>query len=91
MSPFCMLFNKGDYFILGGTAQNKKQIWNKYGSLIGPIENSNLDYGRFIETTYIENKPYVLLAGNHHAECYDYNNNTIKILNLILIKIRNNM
>ena len=79
MSPFCMLFNKGDYFILGGTAQNKKQIWNKNGSLIGPIENSKLEYGRFIETTYIENKPYVLLAGNYHAECYDYNNNTIKI------------
>ena len=78
LSPFCMLFNKGDYFILGGSRDKKKQIWNKNGSLIGPIEKSNLNYGRFIETTYIENKPYVLLAGVDHSESYDYNNNTIK-------------
>jgi len=73
-----MLFNKGDYFILGGSRKKKKQIWNKNGSLIGPIEKSNLNYGRFIETTYINNKPYVLLSGDYHSECYDYNNNTIK-------------
>ena len=77
-SPFCMLFNKGDYFILGGSYDKKKQIWNKNGNLIGPIEKSNLNYGRFIETTYIENKPYVLLSGQNHSECYDYNNNIIK-------------
>ena len=77
-SPFCMLFNKGDYFILGGSRNKKKQIWNKNGNLIGPIEKSNLNYGKFIETTYIENKPYVLLSGENHSECYDYNNNIIK-------------
>ena len=77
-SPFCMLFNKGDYFILGGSRDKKKQIWNKNGNLIGPIEKSNLNYGRFIETTYIDNKPYVLLSGENHSECYDYNNNIIK-------------
>ena len=77
-SPFCMLFNKGDYFILGGSRDKKKQIWNKNGNLIGPIEKSNLNYGLFIETTYIENKPYVLLSGENHSECYDYNNNIIK-------------
>ena len=73
-----MLFNKGDYFILGGSRDKKKQIWNKNGNLIGPIEKSNLKYGLFIETTYIENKPYVLLSGENHSECYDYNNNIIK-------------
>ena len=78
-SPFCMLFNKGDYFILGGSFDKKKQIWNKNGSLIGPIEKSNLNIGKFIETTYIENQPYVLLSGQNHSESYDYNNNTIKI------------
>ena len=77
-SPFCMLFNKGDYFILGGSRDKKKEIWNKNGNLIGPIEKSNLNYGRFIETTYIDNKPYILLSGQNHSECYDYNNNTIK-------------
>ena len=78
-SPFCMLFNKGDYFILGGSFDKKKQIWNKNGSLIGPIEKSNLNIGKFIETTYIENKPYVLLSGQNHSESYDYNNDTIKV------------
>jgi len=77
-SPFCILFNKGDYFILGGSRDKKKQIWNKNGILIGPIEKSNLNNGRFIETTYIENKPYILISGSNHSECYDYNNNTIK-------------
>ena len=77
-SPFCMLFNKEDYFILGGSRNKKKEIWNKNGNLIGPIEKSNLNYGRFIETTYIDNKPYILLSGEYHSECYDYNNNTIK-------------
>ena len=42
-SPFCMLFNKGEYFILGGSRDKKKQIWNKNGNLIGPIEKSNLN------------------------------------------------
>ena len=86
-SPFCMLFNKGDYFILGGSRNKKKQIWNKNGSLIGPFEKSNLNYSQFIETAYIENKPYVLLAGDYHSEPYDYNNNIIKLINLINIKI----
>ena len=68
-SPFCMLFNKGDYIILGGSRDKKKEIWNKNGNLIGPIEKSNLNYGRFIETTYIDNKPYILLSGQNHSEC----------------------
>ena len=78
-SPFCMLFNIGEYFILGGSYNKKKQIWNKNGNLIGPIEKSNLNYGRFIEATYIENKSYILLSGRYHSECYDYDNNNIKI------------
>ena len=57
----------------------KKNIWNKNGNLIGPIEKSQLNVGVFIESTYIDNKPYILLSGVYHSECYDYNNNTIKI------------
>ena len=72
------MFNKEDYYILGGSWNKKKNIWNKNGNLIGPIEKSQLKRGEFIESTYIDNKPYILLSGNH-SECYDYNNNTIKI------------
>ena len=78
-SPFCLMFNKEDYYILGGSWNKKKNIWNKNGNLIGPIEKSQLNYGIFIESTYIDNKPYILLSGEYHSECYDYNNNTIKI------------
>ena len=78
-SPFCLMFNKDDYYILGGSRDKKKNIWNNNGKLIGPIEKSQLNYGVFIETTYINNKPYILLSGVNHSECYDYNNNTIKI------------
>ena len=78
-SPFCLMFNKEDYYILGGSRDKKKNIWNKNGNLIGTIEKSQLNYGIFIESTYIDNKPYILLSGEYHSECYDYNNNTIKI------------
>ena len=78
-SPFCLMFTNNDYYIFGGSRDSKKNIWNKNGVLIGPIEKSNLSYGRFIETTYIEDKPYILLCGRYHSESYDYLNNNIKI------------
>ena len=73
------MFKNINFFIFGGSRDKKKNIWNENGKLIGPIEKSNLNYGRFIETTYIENKPYILLSGNFHSECFDYDNNNIKI------------
>ena len=73
------MFNKDDYYIIGGTYFNKKNIWDKNGKLIRFIEKSKLNICVFIETTYIDNKPYILLSGRYHSECYDYNNNTIKI------------
>ena len=79
LSPFCLMFNKDDYYIIGGTYFNKKNIWDKNGKLIGPIEQSQLKIGAFIEATYIDNKPYILLSGANHSECYDYNTNNIKI------------
>ena len=57
----------------------KKNIWDKNGKLIRTIEKSQLNIGIFIETTYIDNKPYILLSGAYHSECYDYNNDTIQI------------
>ena len=78
-SPFCLMFNKEDYYIIGGTFNNKINIWNKNGKLINSIEQSQLKSSTFIEITYINNKPYILLSGVNHSECYDYNNNTIKI------------
>ena len=78
-SPFCLMFNKGDYYILGNSWENKKNIWNKNGELIGSIEKSQLNYYKFIEATYIDNEPFIILSGKNHSECYDYNNKTIKI------------
>jgi len=77
-SPFCLMFIKEDYFILGGSRKEKKKIWDKKGVLKSSIEKSNINYGRFIETTYIDNKPYILLSGNYQSESYDYIDNNIK-------------
>ena len=77
-SPFCMMFNNDDYYIFGGTWNKKKNIWNKNGVLIGNIEKSNLNAGAFIEATYINNNPYIILSGQNHSELYDYNNNNLK-------------
>ena len=78
-SPFCLMFNKNNYYIFGGSFDKKKKIWNKEGKFLGAIEKSNLEIGTFIETTYINNKPYILLSGDYYSESYDYNNNDIKI------------
>jgi len=76
--PFCMMFNNDDYYIFGGSYKSKKNIWNKNGVLIGNIEKSNLNIGSFIEATYIDNNPYIILSGQNHSELYDYNNNNLK-------------
>ena len=78
ISPFCIMFNNDDYYIFGGSYKGKKNIWNKNGVLIGNIEKSNLNIGSFIEATYIDNNPYIILSGQNHSELYDYNNNNLK-------------
>ena len=77
-SPFCLMFKNTDFFILGGSSDEKKKIWNHNGILIGNIEKSNLDYGKFIETVYLDNTTYILLSGKYHSECYNYDDNSIK-------------
>ena len=47
--------------------------------MIGPISKSNLNKGEFIETVYIENKTYILLGGKNFCECFDYDNNNLKL------------
>ena len=79
--PFCIMFNNDDYYIFGGSYDAKKNIWNKNGVLIGNIEKSNLNAGAFIEATYIDNNPYIILSGQNHSELYDYNNNNLKKYN----------
>ena len=81
LSPFCLMFNKDDYYIIGGTYFNKKNIWDKNGKLIGPIEQSQLKIGAFIEATYIDNKPYILLSGANHSN--------VMIIILIILKYIN--
>ena len=78
-SPFCMMFINDDYYIFGGSYEGKKNIWNKKGVLIGNIEKSNLNVGAFIETSYIDNMPYIILSGQYHSESYDYSNNNLKM------------
>ncbi len=77
-SPFCLMFKEESIFIFGGSRDKKKKIWNQNGILIGNIEKSNLNYGRFIESAYLENKTYILLSGEYHSECFDYDDNIIK-------------
>ena len=77
-SPFCLMFKEEDFFIFGGSRDQKKKIWNKNGILIGTIEKSKLNYGLFIETVYIKNKAYILLSGQNHSECLYYDDNIIK-------------
>ena len=78
-SPFCLMFKDERFFILGGSSTEKKRIiWNQNGEIIGDIQKSNLSFGRFIEATYIENKTYILLSGNYHSECLDYDDNILK-------------
>ena len=47
-SPFCLMFNKEDYYIIGGTFKNQKNIWNKNGKLMNSIEQSQLKSSTFI-------------------------------------------
>ena len=72
------MFINDDYYIFGGSCKSKKNIWNKNGLLIGNIEKSNLNRGRFIEATYIDNNPHIILSGKSHSELYDYTNNNLK-------------
>ena len=77
-SPFCIMFNQEDLFVLGGSRNERKKIWNQNGTLIGYIEKSKLDYGRFIEAAYLDNKTFILLSGSNHSECFNYEENSIK-------------
>ena len=77
-SPFCIMFKQEDFFILGGSRDQKKKIWNQNGTLIGNIEKSNLNYGRFIEAAYLDNKTFILMSGQYHSECLNYEDNSIK-------------
>lgn len=76
----CLLFNDENYFILGGFNSNasKPMIFNKGGGFKETINKSNIETVNYIETTYIKNEPYVLLAGSYSTESYDFNNGTLK-------------
>ena len=76
----CLLFNNENYFIFSGhTNKIKTNIFNKDGQPIETIKDSNLEQVNYIETTYIEDNPYVLLSGQNHTESYDYNNGRLEI------------
>ena len=77
-APFCLMFNNDDFYIFGGSYDKKKNIWNKNGELIGNIEKSDLNIGTFIESTYIDDMPYIILSGKNHSESYDFRINNLK-------------
>ena len=78
----CLLFKNDDYSILtgGNYTDHKKEYKIKVfggGEEFNKLINgSGLDYINYIEATYINNIPYVLLSGNH-AESYNYDNEKI--------------
>ena len=64
-------------------------VWNKNGTLIKNINKSNFSQSKnFIETTYLENKSYILLSSRnynqktqkteYYSECYNYDEDDIK-------------
>ena len=70
----CLLFDYENFFIIcGGSNKIKTPIFNKEGKQINTINDSSLENVNYIETAYIENKPYILLSGSTHIESYDFN------------------
>ena len=79
----CLLFKNDDYSILTGGSYSdykkgyKIKVFGGGEEFNKLINGSGLDYINYIEATYINNKPYVLLSGNYHAESYNYDNEKI--------------
>ena len=88
---FCLMFKNEDIFIFGNDKTEYEQgvyVWNKSGARIKKINKINLNRIYIIETTYFENKNYILLSGynydekkrsgNYFSECYNYDEDDIK-------------
>ena len=81
----CLLFDNDNYAILSGgyNANNVNRyetiIFTKNGQSQNSIGRSELLAVNYIETTYMENKPYVLLSGSYHSESYDFLNGNLNI------------
>ena len=60
----------------GNSSGYKTKILNKSGNEKS-IYNCGLDKINYIEATYINNIPYVLLSGKYHAESYNYDNEKV--------------
>ena len=69
----CLLFNDDNYIILGGTDSELKIFNGNFQSNLGDNQIKNVNY---IEAAYIEDKSYILLAGQN-AQSYDYKNNAL--------------
>ena len=70
----CVLFDKENYFILSGGSNKEIKLFDKDGDEIDSIRKSDDScYSfNFIEATYLNKKPYILLCLNDYSECYDY-------------------
>ena len=88
----CLMFKNEDIFIFGNEKKSEYEegvyIWNKYGTHIKKIDKITLNRLNFIETTYFEDKNYILLSGfnydknkysyNYFSGCYNYDEGGIK-------------
>jgi hypothetical protein len=81
----CLIFKENRFFIFGIYSQQSEYnlvCWDQNGNQV----NNNINiYGspKFMETTYIENKTYILMDGYdsesrlYFPQCYDYDNNKV--------------
>ena len=70
----CLLFNEESYIILGGTGSEIK-IFN--GNFLSNLSNKQISGVNYIEAAYVEDKSYILLAGNN-TQSYDFKDNSLK-------------
>ena len=84
----CLLFNEDNYIIFGGTysssySNSEGKFETRYeikifnGNFQNNLGNNQIKNTSYIETAYIGDKSYILLAEQGFAKSYDYKNNNL--------------
>lgn len=76
--PFAVIFNESKYYLIGGTINEKMNVWDSGKTLVSSISQSKLTDCCFLETFYINDEPNVILSGYPFVEALDYKKNTMK-------------
>ena len=69
----CLLFSENDYYIIYCSKEGNERF-NKKGESIGSIPEIKISDCSYLEAAYIENNPYLLLAGANYSLSYSFNN-----------------